>query len=175
MLFEWLDAREAVEAASALADTFPAAVAGGEAIRKFLPQALREVRSRKLNFYKRAKFANALKWRLLENGVQAETASEVTQTLLLVSATEPPQSAAAPPPAPEPARKASDTAARQAEEAYSRGAYLEAIEHYTRLVSLRPGDAEALNNLGATLSKLGRYPQAEVQFRKALARRPNYP
>ena len=174
MLFEWLDAREAVEAASALADTFPAAAGGGEAIRKFLPQALREVRSRKLNFYKRAKFANALKWRLLENGVQAETATEVTQTLLLVSVTEP-DLAAAPMPAPAPTRKVSDTVGRQAEEAYSRGAYLEAVDHYTRLASLRPRDADALNNLGASLSKVGRYAQAEVQFRKAIARRPNYP
>ena len=35
------------------------------------------------NFYKKAKFANSFKWRLLENGVEPRTADRVTRSLLV--------------------------------------------------------------------------------------------
>src|ERR1700744_2303666 len=48
-----------------------------------LQRADREVRSLRLNFYKKAKFANSFKWRLIENGVAPETADDVTQSLVM--------------------------------------------------------------------------------------------
>ncbi len=35
-------------------------------------RADREVRTLRLNFYKKARFANSFKWRLIENGVEPE-------------------------------------------------------------------------------------------------------
>jgi tetratricopeptide (TPR) repeat protein len=179
MLFQWLNAKDAIEAGNTLADTFVASAPSNKAARDFMPQAAETLRSQKLNFYKRAMFANAFKWRLLENGVQEDTAAEVTQTLLFVSVSEPGATqvgaATAAAPSQPLKRKAADSLARQAQESYSRGAYAEAVEHYTSLITLRPRDVAAHNNLGACLSKLGRYSQAEVHFRKAIARQPNYP
>jgi hypothetical protein len=43
----------------------------------------REIRVLRLNFYKRVKFANPLKWRLIENGVEKAVADKVTHLLLL--------------------------------------------------------------------------------------------
>src|SRR4051794_9290011 len=98
MLHKWFNARKAAEAGTALADRFPrppvadsAALgkreqlrkAHGEALREYLQRAVHDIRSLRLNFYKRAWFANSFKWRLLENGVDAETANEWTQTLVL--------------------------------------------------------------------------------------------
>src|SRR5882757_2834578 len=82
MLPTWLKARDAVEAGSALADAFPTQPAGGS-IRDFARAAVQELQARKLNFYKRIRFASAFKWRLLEKGVAAETAHDITQTLLI--------------------------------------------------------------------------------------------
>src|SRR5260370_37644608 len=96
MLLKWFNAREAADAGVALADQFPRSpepvsaarvkqeplrTAHGKALRDFLHRAVHEIRTLWLNFYKRAWFANAFKWRLLENGVDAETANEWTQTL----------------------------------------------------------------------------------------------
>ena len=43
----------------------------------------REVHELRLNFYQRAKLANAFKWRLIENGVERKVADEVTQSLVV--------------------------------------------------------------------------------------------
>ena len=48
-----------------------------------LRRADSEVRPLQLNFYKKAKFANSFKWRLIENGVARKTADEVTQALVV--------------------------------------------------------------------------------------------
>jgi tetratricopeptide (TPR) repeat protein len=186
MLFDWLNARDAVEAGCALADSFPRA-APGEAVREFLQRAVHELRSRKLNLYKRARFANAFKWRLLEKGVQSETAAELTQTLLLqalVPAAPSAHHARVPATAPatlpgdlpgsRPPRNSPDALFRQASECFERGAYVEAVAVYRELVALRPRHVDALHNLGAALARLGRYEEAEAHFRKVISRRPNH-
>jgi tetratricopeptide (TPR) repeat protein len=179
MSFEWLKAREAVEAGYALADRYPHRAAPGESPGEFLKRAVRELRSLKLNFYKRARLANAFKWRLLENGVEADTAAELTQTLVLQVLVPPAASAhghpaARPAPAKPIKRKSAEELFRQAEDCFTRGAYVEAVTGYRELIALRPRDLDAAHNLGAALAKLGRYEEAEEQFRKVISRQPNH-
>jgi Flp pilus assembly protein TadD len=186
MLLNWLKSQDAVDAGSALADSFPTH-STGDAVAEFLRRATQDLRARKLNFYKRARFANAFKWRLLEKGVAPDTAREVTQTLL-VSGSVPAgagttpaaaAAAAAPRPTTSPAkakgpvdRNALSALFRQGEESFARGAYGEAIAHYQDYIASRPRDTAALNNLAVALTVLGRHTEAEVQLRKAIARNP---
>jgi len=184
MLINWLKAQDAVDAGAELADSFPRQTTG-EVIRKFLHDATEELRSRKLNFYRRVRFANAFRWRLLEKGVAVETAHDVTQTLLInISALGP---VAAAPVAAAPAsdpdttsttarirfdRKSVDALLLRADESAARGAYLEAVELYREYTGARPKDAAGFNNLGATLTRLGRYEDARQQLHTALALNP---
>jgi hypothetical protein len=84
MILEWFDASEATKIGVELADQFApqqvtrAATHGNQSARRkqadelhvILQRADREVPGLRLNFYKKAKFANSFKWRLLENGVK---------------------------------------------------------------------------------------------------------
>jgi len=94
MIITWLNAREAAEIGVALADEFAAqansAVSRGSpqsngagSMEQLLRRADSEVRPLQLSFYKKAKFANSFKWRLIENGVAREIADDVTQSLVL--------------------------------------------------------------------------------------------
>jgi hypothetical protein len=99
MLFNWLNASEAVGIGSGLADQFvprtkpdPAtvkrrkkarAVEPDEELRKFLVRIDSEVRPLRLNFYKRAKLANSFKWKLLQSGVEPGLVDELTRILLV--------------------------------------------------------------------------------------------
>jgi hypothetical protein len=94
MILAWLDGREAAEIGTELAEEFapqtPSDVSQGSrpksasgSMDELLRRADSEVRPLHLNFYKKAKFANSFKWRLIENGVSKERADEVTQSLVL--------------------------------------------------------------------------------------------
>ena len=102
MLLKWLNAREATEVGTALADDFVLQSASGSSgtrrqetrfdaqgqelqkfLHKFLQRVDREARPLKLNFFKRAKLANSFKWRLLEKGVEQQLVDELTQALVL--------------------------------------------------------------------------------------------
>jgi Tfp pilus assembly protein PilF len=196
MLLGWLDARRATEIGISLAEQFaagPAVSSGPDAasgrvspsrkradgLRNFLQRAEREVRALPLNFYKRAKLANAFKWRLLEKGVASNTAAEVTQTLVMhlsmnrltgpagdtVTATPPELE-------PSPNRGTAAQLLTQADRFVESGAYAEAAEAYEASLKLKPRQIRALNNLGATYWKLGRYQEAEQQFRNAIRVQP---
>src|SRR5277367_5836072 len=54
-----------------------------ESLRRLFERADRDVRVLGLNFYKKAKFANSFKWRLLENGIDRGIADKVTERLVL--------------------------------------------------------------------------------------------
>jgi tetratricopeptide (TPR) repeat protein len=192
-MFRWFKAREAAEAGTALADQFPrppvpVSVARrgrqesvprvhGEALRNLLRRAVHEARTLRLNFYKRAWFVNSFKWRLLENGVDAQTANEWTQTLVLEISSNRTLLA---PNHESPVTQSNRAGAKArnlyqlGEDAYARGAYAEAVTHLQDLVVLKPRDAEVLNRLGAALGKLGRYQEAEAHFRKAIRRQPDH-
>lgn len=188
MILAWLDGREAAEIGTALADEFAPRTQSAAAqvspqgnpsgsMEQLLRRADSEVRPLRLNFYKKAKFANSFKWRLIEKGVASQIADEVTQSLVLhlsqsqISA--PSQSSAHAP------LSRSDRA--KAQQLFSRGnkfmeqgAYAEAAGLYEEAVELDSSHAEALNNLGSALSYLGRYEEAEQCFRGAIAIKPNF-
>ena len=180
-MLSWLKAKDAIEAGSALADSFPRQTAGN-ALREFVHRAGKELRARKLDFYKRVRFANAFKWRLLENGVEPEVAHDITQTLLITafvpSAADhdaEPATSHSPPAAAKPAsRKPLEVLFRQAEESVARGDYAAAITQYQDSIQLRPRHAEARNKLGVVLLRQGRNADAEEQFRQAIVRQPNH-
>ncbi|HYL71810.1 MAG TPA: hypothetical protein VEY89_10965, partial [Candidatus Dormibacteraeota bacterium] len=98
MLFKWLDGSEATQVGTTLADDFclrsprgaaragPCRAHGAEPqkfLHKFLHQVDRAVVPLDLNVFKRAKLANSFKWRLLEKGVEADFADELTQALVM--------------------------------------------------------------------------------------------
>jgi tetratricopeptide (TPR) repeat protein len=205
MLLKWFSAREAVKAGTALADQFPrppvsiSAVpakqehlqsAHGHLFRDLLRRTVHEARTLRLNFYKRAQFANAFKWRLLENGVDADIANEWTQTVVLEISSKVVKSAprqavptaqAVPAPQEAPALPMNRplvgkarSLSKLADGAFARAAYAEAVNYLQDLVALKPRDATALNNLGLALTKVGRYSEAKVYFRKAISRQPDH-
>jgi tetratricopeptide (TPR) repeat protein len=187
MILAWLDGREAAEIGVALADEFAPptrSVDQGSAhsshsgsMEQLLQRADTDVRPLQLNFYKKAKFANSFKWRLIENGVAREIADDVTQSLVVhLSQSRLPASN----------QKSADAPANRADRAkaqhlFNRGnnffdqrAYAEAVALYEEALELDPLHAEALNNLGSSLSYLSRYGEAEQCFREAMAINPNY-
>ena len=102
MLLKWLNAPEAVEAGTALADEFLLHTASAssrtrpksmpqaaqpEELEKFLQRLEHRARSLKLNTFRKAKLANSFKWRLLEKGVERQIADELTQAVVVRLAT----------------------------------------------------------------------------------------
>jgi tetratricopeptide (TPR) repeat protein len=191
MMLQWFNAREAAEVGTALADEFaprtPPAVARSNkaaqeeqtgALQELLRRADREVRSLRLNFYKKAKFANSFKWRLIENGVERAIADEVTQSLVLhlsqnqTGSLQGHEASAAP--TDRPHSHNARQLLNQGNNCMAHGAYAEAIDYYQDLLKLNPRHADGLNNLGAALCKLGRYDEAAACFRKASGINPDY-
>jgi tetratricopeptide (TPR) repeat protein len=188
MNLAWLNGREATAIGAALADEFaprtePAVARGSPqssasgSMEQLLQRADREVRPLQLNFYKKAKFANAFKWRLIENGIAREIADEVTQSLVLhlsqIRIPAPSQNSADAPADPSGPAKAQHLFIR-GNKFYAQGAYAEAAAIYEEAVQLDSSHAEALNNLGSALSYLGRYEEAEQCFRDAISAKPNF-
>jgi tetratricopeptide (TPR) repeat protein len=191
MIFSWLDASKAVEFGIALADqlapragsdspqsgkTEPQATA--EALLEILARADHGVHTADLNFYKRAKLANSFKWRLIENGVERAAADEVTQTLVLnLSVNKTDQSAADPMDGAQRDRPLTNNVKQllaRGNKCMEQGAYDEAIDIFERLLEIDARHTTALNNLGAALSKLSQFQQAEKYFRAAIKEDPNF-
>ncbi len=183
MTFHWFNASEAENIASELADQFAPRSATGSAeriapakdgtasLQNLLRRAATDVRLAGLNFYKKARFANSFKWRLLENGMEPRIADQVTHSLLVqlskgaATAGEQPAVAADARPA---AEKIPDLL-RRGNKALAGGAFEDARELYQAVVNLDPANPVALNNLGAALCKIGNYIEAEQRFRQALS------
>jgi len=146
-------------------------------MEKLLRRADAEVRPLQLNFYKKAKFANSFKWRLIENGVARETANEVTQSLVVhlsrgdIPALSRNSADAA---TNRPDRTKAQHLFNRGNEFFKQGAHAEAAALYEEAVELDASHAEALNNLGSALSHLGRYEEAEQCFRQAIVLKPNF-
>ena len=194
MPLNWFDARDATKLGVALADQYaPAAEsassAGGEhmasrdpsdGLQELFARADREVRTLRLNFYKKAKFANSFKWRLLEKGVSSEIAGDVTQRLVVhlsLNQASPGQDGSgtgAPNDQPQQAVNGQYLLA-QGNKCIAQGDYTEAISFYRDLAKLEPRHVAARNNLGAALCKVGLYKEAESQFREAIRLDPEFP
>jgi tetratricopeptide (TPR) repeat protein len=178
MLLEWFNAHDAASAGVALADSLaPSAARSAKdshnqeagALQALLQRADREVRPLRLNFYKKAKFANSFKWRLIENGVEPSIADELTQSLVLHLSQNQPSAAETSDSAPPrfDSVKTKHLLAR-GNRCLTQGAYAEAVVHYEQLLGLQPQHAEALANLGVALFNLDRYQEAEQCYRQSL-------
>jgi tetratricopeptide (TPR) repeat protein len=184
MILSWFNAREATEVGAALADQLaPRAVSApakkSKALQEMLRQSEHKVRPLRLNFFKRAKLANSFKWRLLEHGIEAETADELTEMLVLHLSTmqsglTPGHGSAAASREEGDSRRA-DYLIGLGNDYFAQDAYAEAVASYQDAVGLAPNHVLALNNLGAALCKLGRYLDAENHFREAIRIKPNLP
>lgn len=181
----WFNSREAIEMGAAFAEQLaPHVVPNPKASRivsfdEILRRADREVRPLKLNFFKRAKFANSFKWKLIECGVDGKAADEATQALIMHLSI--------------PSRSTPSTNTNMISTKVSRyrhdaagllkrgnkrmaeGAYADAMVFYQDAIRNDSRNAEAHNNLGAALSQLGQYAQAENHFRQAIMIRPDLP
>jgi tetratricopeptide (TPR) repeat protein len=185
-MLSWFNSREVTQVGVALADEFASRAASDattgsrQAASSSLEQLLRraddEVRPLQLNFYKKAKFANSFKWRLIESGVAKDIADDVTQSLVLHLSQRPmstsKQNSESAPIRPDRA-KAHQLASR-GNKFFQQGAYAEAAAVYEQALALDSSQAEVLNNLGASVSYLGRYEEAEQCFRGAIAIKPQF-
>jgi tetratricopeptide (TPR) repeat protein len=191
MLFKWFNAREASEAGVALADDFVLQSVSGSArrpetrgydlqrfLQKFLQRVDSKARPLQLNVFKRAKLANSFRWRLIEKGVEEPVVDELTRALVLRLTPRPAGAPASEPAEPgakrRPHGRDSHALHLRATEAFTRGAYPEALECYQELVRLDPRDAVARSGLGTVLAMLCRYQEAEDHLRRAVALRPGY-
>ncbi len=190
-VLEWFNAREATKLGIELAEQLvpraavPSETPGNQPTRESLASKLQmlfqqaeQLSGLRLNFFKKARLANSFKWRLRENGVEGSLADEVTQGLVLqlsgnpssISPSRHPEGVATDRPPPRSAKQMM----AQANRCMAQGDYSEAIGLYEDLISSAPRDAVALNNLGAALSRLGRYKEAEEHFRRATELKPDY-
>jgi tetratricopeptide (TPR) repeat protein len=190
MILGFFNARDAAEIGTALADGFAPQAAPGatpgerktslpdpsRALQELLRRADRDVRALRLNFYKKARFANSFKWRLIEHGVSREVADEVTQSLVLHLSQSP--LALSEESTSDRGNKRDRARANElfhrANKYASNGSRAEAVELYEEVIKLDPSHAEAANNLGAALIELGRYHEAEQHFRIAIGIKPDF-
>lgn len=186
MLFKWWDAREVVDIGTTLADCFRPQggrelPAHGEARRfgihdreleSFLQRVAREVGPRKLNLFKRAKLLNAFKWRLREHGLSASEADELTQMVLFQLYGSHKKILA---PAPATTADSTHASARriapllaEADAHFVAGRKAETVASLRRVLRIDPTHALAHAKLGAALSHLGEFGEAEQILRRAV-------
>jgi tetratricopeptide (TPR) repeat protein len=186
-MLDWFNSRKAAQIGAALADEFapPTSPAiaqhsstGANSIERLLMRADSEVRSLRLNFYKKAKFANSFKWRLIENGVAQKIADDVTQSLVVHLSQVKPMSLQNGASTVTPVQRSSSAKRKQllaqGNQAFAKRAYSEAVEIYQDLLELDPRSAEALHNLGSALARLGLLSDAEGYLRQAINIRPEF-
>jgi tetratricopeptide (TPR) repeat protein len=195
MILKWLDASKATEIGNVLADdcvlrAMPE-LSGARAAKKgngvqglmqrFFQRIDRDARPLQLNVFQKAKLANSFKWRLLEQGVEKGIVDELTQALVVrlnertngvaafVSAEKTSHAA--------PRTESRDPLALQAagNEAMQRGDWNEAVRCYQALLEADDRHLAAHINLGAAFCKLGRYEEAERQFRRAVGLKSSSP
>jgi tetratricopeptide (TPR) repeat protein len=177
VILAWFSGREAAQIGTALADEYAPGATSTGSMEQLLRRVDSDVRPLQLNFFKKAKFANAFKWRLIENGVARKTADEVTQSLILhLSQTQIPalNQNSADAPANRPDKAKAQQAFGRGNKMLEKGAHAEAAALYEQAIELDPTHAEAINNLGSALSYLGRYEESERCFREAMAIKPNF-
>lgn len=181
VLFEWLTGRRASKGGTALANRItrqsgPHLAPDAKELRRRLD---REVRAEQLNFVKRAVFATSFKYRLLERGVSADLAAELTLRLVTRCTLNTSESDGADDPAGAPAHGLPSATPAQllecGDQCVARGADTEAISHYQDVLRHVPGHGEALNRLAAAYCRLGLYYEAKDCFRQAISVKPGSP
>jgi tetratricopeptide (TPR) repeat protein len=195
MLLNWLNAREASAVGAALADDFFMQTTSGSSgardrgansqtqgqgvdkfLDKFLQRVDRDARPLQLNIYQRAKLANSFKWRLLEKGVASEIVEELTRALVVRLSTNKGSALSdASAATSRPTRGKVAALLTKGNESLAQDDYSAAMTCYQDLLRVDPRNAVARNNLGTALSKLGRFQEAQDQFRRAIGIRDGYP
>lgn len=184
MFFSLFGTNRIATAGAQLADKYSALVAMGssrpqrtkkfgprEILHEVLTQARRQAVPLQLNFYRKARLANAFKWRLIENGVKKEEADELTQNLILQlsfpagGGTEDHSDKDSPSPD---APKSIKALIAQADACVKRQAFDEALQLYGQILEVDPRHAQAINNVGACHCQLDHYREAEGYFRRAI-------
>jgi tetratricopeptide (TPR) repeat protein len=176
MILQWFNARQASEAGATLADKLtPAAarmeksdIAGSETLLDIVKRARSEVRDLRLNFYQRAKLANAFKWKLIENGIERKVADEITQSFVMDLSLNREAGAAAPVSTGKYAVSDGELLSKANRHAAQRD-FASAIDLYQQLLAAHPNHTVALNNMGSALLDLGRFMEAEQHYRRALS------
>jgi tetratricopeptide (TPR) repeat protein len=179
MILAWLNGRGAAELGSALADKFaqPAENDVPASMDLLMQRADSEVRPLQLNFYQKAKFANSFKWRLIENGIASEVADNITHSLVLHlsrSLASAPTPGPANAPANAPDRAGAQRLFYRGNKCVAQGDYSGAAALFEQAAELDGSQPETLNNLGTSLSHLGRYDEAERCYRQAMTLNPNF-
>jgi len=183
MILQWFNARQASEVGAALADKLtPAAarmersdVIASDTLQDIVKLARGEVRDLRLNFYQRAKLANAFKWKLLENGIERRVADEVTQSLVLDLSFSHEAESSTPDAVPISDHPASTLELLARANGFAkRRDYTSAIKLYQQLLVVEPRHTAALNNMGSALADLGRFIDAEQHYRGALSIDPGF-
>jgi tetratricopeptide (TPR) repeat protein len=192
MKLEWLNSRQATDIGIVLAtqvapfiakhsvgEVNDASAKKGKALAELIRRGANEVLSLRLNGYKRAKFANAFKWGLLDQGVSAAAADQMTQYFLMHLSRKEPYTLAGQNPAATTRSSAESEKVKQlfnrGNKHFTRGAYDEAIGLYQQLIAIQPDHADGLTNLGAAYCKIGHYQEAGELLRRAIAIKPNNP
>ncbi|MBW4052682.1 MAG: tetratricopeptide repeat protein [Proteobacteria bacterium] len=193
MLLDWFNTREAAQVGMTLADCYlpdaggsvaadrktQPAKSGGSDLQKFLQRVTREAGPLRLNLFKRAKLLNSFKWRLLDRGVDRNTADELTEMVLLQlsgrSLGLSPSDGVARIRSAErgPSRRVPALLA-DADARMTDGDYAEAASRYQEALALEPRNALAHGKLGLALQLEGKYRQAEAEFRRAIELKPAY-
>ena len=186
MIPDWFNARQAVDAGAALADSFAPAGARSSRTRGkdsapdlegFLRNAARHLRPLKLNLFKRAKLLDTFKSRLLDRGVDRGRVEELTRLLLLqISGARGGGAIRAPGPAGVQAagnaRKRIPALLGEVDALTARRNFTGAVERLEDILRIDPDHPVAHNALGEALCRLGRFHAAEMAFRRALESKP---
>jgi len=187
MLLEWFNAREAIAVGTSLADRFlprdptdasgrrkPGALKDNRAnLQKLMQTVAQEARPLKLNLFKRARLLNSFKWRLRENGYDPGAADELTRQLLLQLSGGGPEVALAAGSSVTIAGKSRSSKRvhlllTEADGCFERADYEKTFELLQEVLEIDPGHAFAHNKLGVAFAHLGRFPQADQEFRSAI-------
>lgn len=185
MLFDWLDARDAVAVGAILADHFRPTGRSSAAANKvctskdwrqevprFRQRISREAAPLELNLFKRAKLLNSFKWRLQEHGFDPKSVDELTQIVLMQLCVK--DSAAGALQGHAIGRDSRGQLKRnvpmllgEADALFAQGKYAQTAERLQEALSVDDRHAEAHASLGAVLCHLGRYGEAESALRRA--------
>ena len=188
MKLQWFNSREATEIGTAIANKVAPFVVtvsrgkgdaesakGDKALAELIRRSANEVLSLRLNIYKEQGFANAFKWGLLDQGVTASAADQMTEFFLMhLSRKNIYTVAAQNSKNPATAGNIGDLFNR-GNKRFGQGAYDEAIALYQQLIAIQPDHADGLTNLGAAYCKIGRYKEAGHLLRRAIEIKPNNP